>query len=48
MDVIIVFVSILGSIMSGYDFPTLYFYISLSNALWKAVKRYTKDKTARR
>ena len=48
MDVIIVIVSLIGSIASGYDFPTLYFYISLSNSLWKSVKRYAKDKTARR
>lgn len=48
MEVIIVFVSILGSIMSGYDFPTLYFYISLSNVIYKILKHYTKGKTARR
>ena len=48
MDVIIIIVSLIGSMVSGFDFPTLYFYISLSNALWKVVKRYTKDKTARR
>lgn len=48
MDVIIVIVSLIGHIASGYDFPTLYFYISLSTTLWKVVKRYTKDKTAKR
>ena len=48
MEVIMAFVSILGNIMSGYDFPTLYFYISLSNVIYKTFKHYAKDKTARR
>lgn len=48
MEVIVVVVSYIGMKASGYDFATLYFYITLSNALWKAIKHYTKVKTTRR
>lgn len=48
MDVVIVIVSLIGWKVSDIDFTTLFFYIQLSNAIWKVVKRYTNDKTARR
>nr|DAX05475.1 MAG TPA: hypothetical protein [Bacteriophage sp.] len=48
MEVIITFVSYIGWKVSGIDFPTLYFYIDLSFAIWKVVKHYANDKTARR
>ena len=48
MDVIILIVSLIGWKVSGIDFMTLYFYLNLSNTLWKAIKRYINDKTARR
>lgn len=48
MQTIIVLVSFIGWKASGFDFPTLYFYIDLSFALLKVVKHLTNDKTARR
>ena len=48
MDVIILIVSLIGWKVSGIDFMTLYFYLNLSNTLWKAIKRYINDKAARR
>lgn len=48
MEAIIVIVSLIGWKVSGYDFTTLFFYIELSNTLWKVVKHFTNDKTARR
>lgn len=48
MNVIIVIVSFIGWKASGIDFPTLYFYVDLSFTIWKVVKHYTNDKTARR
>ena len=48
MEVVIVFVSIIGWKVSEIDFTTLFFYIELSNTLWRIVKHYTNDKTARR
>lgn len=48
MEVIIVLVSLIGWKVSGYNFSTLFFYIELSYTLWRTVKHYTNDKTARR
>ena len=48
MDVIVLIVSLIGWNVSDIDFMTLYFYINLSFSLWKALRHYTKDKTARR
>lgn len=48
MDAIIIIVAFIGWRVSGYDFPTLYFYISLTISLYKLVKHYTNDKTAKR
>lgn len=48
MEAIIVIVSLIGWKVSGYDFATLYFYIELSNTLWKLLKHITNDKTAKR
>lgn len=48
MEVIIVLVSLIGYWVSGFDFPTLHFYISLTITLYKTYKHYTNDKTARR
>lgn len=48
MEAIIVIVSLIGWKVSGYDFTTLFFYIELTTSLWKAVKHFTDDKTARR
>lgn len=48
MDVVIVFVSLIGWKVSGYDFTTLFFYIELSHTIWRAIKHDTNDKTARR
>lgn len=48
MDAIILIVSYIGWKASGIDFPTLFFYIDLSFSLWKVVKHYVDDKTAKR
>lgn len=48
MDAIILIVSYIGWKVSGIDFPTLFFYINLSFSLWKVVKHYVDDKTAKR
>ncbi|MBD5545822.1 MAG: hypothetical protein HDQ97_00175 [Lachnospiraceae bacterium] len=48
MSVIILIVSLIGWKVSGIDFMTLYFYIDLSFTIWKGIRRYTNDKTARR
>ena len=48
MEVIIVIVSFIGWLTSGFDFTTLHFYISLAFSLWKCIRRYTNDKTAKR
>lgn len=48
MVVIMIIVAMIGSVASEYDFPTLYFYISLSHELAEAVKHYMNDKTAKR
>lgn len=48
MEVIIVFVSLIGWRVSGFDFTTLFFYIELSNTLCRVIKHYTNDKAARR
>lgn len=39
MDVIIFIVAIVGSRFSGYDFPTLYFYISIPYVLHRCIRR---------
>ena len=44
MDVIIVIVSLIGWKVSGYDFPTLHFYISLAITLYKAYRTILKIK----
>ena len=48
MDVVILIVSLIGWKVSDIDFMSLYFYIDLSFALWKVLRHYTSDKTARR
>lgn len=48
MDVIITIVSLIGWKVSGYDFTTLFFYISLTMSLYKEFKHFTNDKTAKR
>lgn len=48
MHAIITIVSLIGWIVSGYDFATLFFYINLSIALYKGFKHFTNDKTAKR
>ena len=46
MEAIILIVSIIGWVVSDIDSMDLYFYIDL--ALYKGIRHYTKDKTARR
>lgn len=48
MEAIITIVSLIGWKASGYDFATLFFYIDLSFALYKGMKHFTNDKTAKR
>lgn len=38
MDVIIFIVAIVGSRLGGYDFPALYFYISLPYSLHRCIR----------
>jgi hypothetical protein len=44
MDVIIAIVSLIGKYASGYDFPTLYFYIYLSYSIMKDIETMLKKK----
>ena len=48
MDVVILIVSLIGWKVSDIDFMSLYFYIDLSFSLWKVLRHYTNDKTAKR
>lgn len=48
MSVVILIVSLIGWKVSEVDFMTLYFYIDLSFTIWKGIRFYTNDKTARR
>lgn len=43
---IIAIVALIGCVVSGYDFPTLYFYIALSFDLFHLINEicYTDDK----
>lgn len=47
MEAISVIVAFIGWKTSGYDFPTLYFYISLALIFYKAWVDYTDDKTTK-